>query len=179
LVKEIFVPSLRKIIVISAFFLVAVTASFVAKWYHTAALEEIHPKRGVYGMTGLELWIDINARMPGFAREWGCKTLRGREKIALGGQNSMPPYSCQPGFGKMANVAAYDSIVNVNLHQASAGLGAERATAIRTCFDAKIAESVTPEDIVSVNKDAASATMSRVVIAVNEAARACKAETAP
>lgn len=155
---------------------IALVGLVVGKWYHTAALEPIDPQRGIYGMDGLEIWIDLNARMPAFAREWGCTTLRQREKAALDGANSLPPYSCQPGFGSLPDSTTYDSVVNANLAQATAGLDPAAAEALRTCFDARLAASVTPEMIAAVNADPASDSMSPFVLAVSQAARDCKAQ---
>ena len=147
-----------------------------AKWYYTAASEPIHPQRGVFGMDGMEIWIDINARMPAFAREWGCKTLRDREKAVLG-WNSLPPYSCQPGFGEMEASTAYQTAVDANLMQAVNGLGASEAEAIKACFEAKMAAAVSPEEIQAMD-DFDQAVMSKMVIAINQNAGACKAEIA-
>ena len=170
--------SLRKIGSFAAVGGVAFVAMILGKWYHTAAMETIHPKRGVYGMDGMEIWIDINARMPDFAREWGCKTLRDREKVVLGGQNTMAPYSCQEGFSWAAAqaVVAYDVIVNANLDQSSVGMGAEKVQALRLCFDAKMAAEVTPDEIAQTNDDVASDAARKVVMAASQSARACKAE---
>jgi hypothetical protein len=170
----VILPSIGKIVGIAVLAGVALVGLVGAKWYQTAALEPIDPQRGIYGMDGLEIWIDINARMPAFARDWGCNTLRERERAALGGQNSLPPYSCQPGFGTMPDVSTFETVVNANLGQVTAELDAARITAIRACFDTRLAAEVTQDDIDAVNDDAASPAMSRVVIAVNEAARACK-----
>lgn len=161
---------------IGALAVVAFVGLIVGKWYYTAAMEPIHPDRGVYGMDGLEVWIDLNAAMPDFAREWGCKTLRDREKAAMGG-NSLPPYGCQPGFAEMEDVPAYQSAVNANLAQALNGLDAAKAEALKACFDAKIAAAVTPAEVQGMN-DFDQAVMSKVVLAINETARACKAEVA-
>jgi hypothetical protein len=127
-------------------------------------------------MDGMEIWIDINARMPAVAREWGCTTLRDREKAVLG-WNSLPPYSCEPGFGKLADKTAYQSAADANLAQAVNGLDAAGAEAVRACFEARMAAAVTPEEIQAMN-DFDQAVMSKMVIAINENARACKAEVA-
>lgn len=168
--------SIGKIVLIGALAVVALVGLIGAKWYYTSASGPIHPERGVYGMDGMEIWIDINARMPAFAREWGCKTLRDREKAVLG-WNSLPPYSCQPGFGEMADVSAYQSAVDANLAQAVNGLDTAKAEVVKSCFEAKMAAAVTPEEIQAMN-DFDQAVMSKMVIAINQTARACKAEVA-
>ena len=172
-----FVPSISKIMQIGALAVVAVVGLIGGKWYYTAASEPIDPKRGVYGMDGLEIWIDINARLPSALRTWGCDTLRGREREALGGQNSLPPYSCQPGFGEMADKTAFQSMADANLAQALTGLDAAKAEVVKACFEAKLAAAVPPEDIRAMN-DFDQAVMSKVVLAINASARACKAEVA-
>lgn len=168
--------SIGKVVTIVAVVAFALSATIVGRWYYTAAIEEVDPDQGVYGMSGLELWIDLNVRMPGFARQWGCDTLRARENAALGGQNSLPPYGCDPAFDRDANASTYDSVVNANLTQASDGLDADQIIALRTCFDARMSESVSAEDIDAVNDDPAGDAMTRVVLAVNENARLCRAE---
>lgn len=96
-----FVPSIGKIVQIGALAVVAVVGLFGGKWDYTAASEPIHPKRGVYGMAGLKIWIDINAHLPSALRTWGCDTLRGREREAF------PPCRCQPGFAELADKTAF------------------------------------------------------------------------
>ena len=168
--------SIGKIAQITIAVVVAFGAAIGGKWYYTAAQEQIDPQEGIYGMSGLEVWIDLNARMPDFAREWGCTTLRAREKVVLGGQNSLPPYSCQPGFGTLPDSSTYDTIVTANLTQVTSGLDAAKAATIRACFDARMAAAVTPEEIAAVNEDPASASMQKVVLAISDAARACTDE---
>ena len=48
-------PSMGKGLTIGAVALIALAGSVLGKWYHTAALEEIDPQRGIYGMAGLEI----------------------------------------------------------------------------------------------------------------------------
>jgi hypothetical protein len=169
--------SLGKVAGIAALAVVAFAGLVGGKWYHTAALEKIDPQEGIYGMAGLEIWIDLNARMPAALRTWGCDTLRAREREVLGGQNSLPPYSCQPGFGEMADKTAYQSTVDANLAQAVAGLDAAKAEAVKACFEAKMAAAVTPEEVQAMN-DFDQAVMSKVVLAISDSARTCKDEVA-
>lgn len=169
--------SLGKVAGIVALSVVAAVGVVGGKWYYTAALEKIDPKEGIYGMDGLEIWIDINARMPGPLRTWGCDTLRAREREVLNGQNSLPPHSCQPGFGEMADKTAYQSTVDANLAQAVAGLDAAKAEAVKACFEAKMATAVSPAEVQGMN-EFDQAVMSKVVLAISDSARACKDEVA-
>lgn len=169
-------PTIGKILQIGFVGAIAVVGAIGGKWYYTAAMEPIDPQQGIYGMAGLELWIDLNARMPAPVREWGCTTLRAREKVTLGGQNSLPPYGCEPGFGTLPDSTTYDTVVNANLTQVTAGLDATKTTAIRACFDTRMAAAVTTEEIAAVNDDPASPSMQKVVLAVSDAARSCQAE---
>lgn len=169
---------LGKALTIVALTAIAFVGLIFGKWYNTAAREPIDPQRGVYGMDGLEIWIDINARMPAPLREWGCNTLREREKLALGGKNSMAPYSCQPGFGTMPDKSAYQSAADANLEQAAQGLDDAQRTALKACFEAKMAAAITPEEMQAMN-DFDQSVMSKVVVAINQNARACKDEVAP
>ena len=50
-----------------------------------------------------------------------------------------------------------------------------KAAAVKACFEAKMAAAVTPEEIQGMN-DFDQAVMSKVILAVSENARACKAE---
>lgn len=167
-----------KFILVLALAVVAFFALVLGKWYHTAARETIDPQRGIYGMDGLEIWIDLNARMPAALRAWGCETLREREKAALDGKNSMPPYSCQPGFGTLPDKTAYQSAADANLAQAAQGLDATQTAALTACFEAKMAAAVTPDEVQAMN-DFDQSVMSKIVIAINQNARACKDEVAP
>ena len=171
-------PRIGKAITILILAVVAFFALIVGKWYNTAAREPIDPQRGVYGMQGLEIWIDLNARMPAPLREWGCKTLREREKAVLGGQNTLPPYSCQPGFGTLPDKTAYQAAADANLAQAAQGLDATQTAALTACFETKMAEAITPDEVQAMN-DYDQTVMSKVVIAINQTARTCKAEVAP
>ncbi|MFZ1468170.1 MAG: hypothetical protein WAT09_04240 [Paracoccaceae bacterium] len=166
---------IKKIILLMVFAVVGFFALMVGKWYNTAMYEEIDPKRGVFGMDGMEIWIDINARMPAFAREWGCKTLREREKAVVG-WNSYPPYSCQEGFGTLPELGNYDSIVKANLDQMAAGLSTQSTASLRSCFDARMAAAVTPEEIAALNDDVVADSAKKVILAVNQSARECKTE---
>jgi hypothetical protein len=169
------VSTIGKITKIGTLAVVAFFGLVVGKWSYTAAIEPIDPQRGIYGMDGLEIWIDINARMPAFAREWGCDTLRGREKAAFGGQNSLAPYGCQPGFGTMEDKTAYQAAAVANLAQAINGLDATKAAAVTACFETKMAAAITPEEVQGMN-DFDQAVMSKVIIAISETAQTCKAE---
>lgn len=151
----------------------------IGKWYRTVTSEPIHPQRGVYGMDGMEVWIDINARMPNFAREWGCYTLRRREAEVLGGQNTFAPHSCQKDFATAVPQSGYEAITSSNIKQYSAGLNDQQAQALRACFDTKMAVEVTPEEIAAINDRMAGNVAQKVILAANSAIRACKAEVAP
>lgn len=90
---------LRKYILILFVTVTGAAVLFIVDWFRFTMWGSIDPRRGVYGNPHLEIWIDINARMPGPARQWACRVLREREKQVLGGQNTLPFYSCQPDFG--------------------------------------------------------------------------------
>lgn len=169
--------SLGKVAGIGALMVVAAAGVVLGKWYHTAAMEKIDPKRGIYGMSGLELWIDLNARMPTALRTWGCDTLRAREREATGGQNSLPPYSCEPDFGEMADKTAFQTAADANLAQAVDGLDTTKAEKVTACFQTKLAAAVTPEEVQGMN-DFDQTVMSKVILTINETARNCKAEIA-
>lgn len=119
-------------------------------WYSFAAVTPIDPQRGIYGTDGLELWIDLNAMMPGPARRWGCETLRAREREALGGQNSLPPYGCQEGFDPNAKVDRVASMIEAQLGNTEYLAKRQNATATqieeaKTCVRAKLTAGITED----------------------------------
>jgi hypothetical protein len=168
--------SIRKIATIGGLMVIAFIGAVGGKWYHTTELEPIDPQRGIYGMNGLEIWIDLNAMMPGFAREWACKTLMDRESAVLGGQSIRPPHSCQPDFGTAPERSSYDTIVESYLAQVTQGAPTEAVAATRACVEAKMAAAVTAEDIAIANSDPLSPELEKVSLAASEAVRVCKAE---
>ncbi|MEO8531516.1 MAG: hypothetical protein ABI459_09845 [Deltaproteobacteria bacterium] len=170
----------RKILAVLAVGVVAVVAMVGGTWYKTTALEEIDPKGGLYSMAGLELWIDLNARMPTPLRVWACDTLLEREKIATGSTNRVrPPYGCQPDFGTVDTRSFYEVTVDANLAQVIAGTNETQSKAIKDCFGAKIATLISQDDIATANGDPASDAMQRAILAISATASACKAEVAP
>lgn len=103
----------RKILLIAGLFAISLPIMFVAKWYSITTRSEISTTRGVYDTAGMEIWIDINAHMPTPLRLWACQTLLAREKVALGGRNSMPPHSCQPDFDTATRAPTGDSSTQI------------------------------------------------------------------
>ncbi|WP_374433237.1 hypothetical protein [Tabrizicola sp.] len=76
----------------------------------------------------------------------------------------------------MADSSIYDRIVTASLGQVTAGLDGAQATALRACFDSRMASAVTPEEIAAANADAARPEMQKVVLAISEATRTCAAQ---
>ena len=168
-----------KIAGFAALIVIAAGAAVGGKWYHVTAMEPIDAKRGVYGMEGLEIWIDLNARMPDFARVWACDTLLKREAEAMGGANSLrKPYSCSDDFAAQRAQApqpmvdtVIDSNVQAALAQAPAATEAQKAT-FGTCVKAAFAAAV-PADRQQAANDNDSTALQEVVLAANAAARDC------
>ena len=96
----------------------------------------------------------------------------------LGGQNTMPPYRCQPGFGSLPERTPYEAATEANLARAAQGLNAAHTAALTRCFQDKMTQTVTPAEIAAMN-DHDPAVMSKLVIAITQTARDCKAEVAP
>lgn len=149
-----------------------------AKWYHTTTAEPIDPRRGLFGMAGLEVWIDLNARMPDFARLWACETLLAREAAVVGGGRVMPlPHSCQPDFKarQAMRAALSDTLVQVNLDQAlaraPAATAAQRA-AFEGCFRAAFAKAMPASRLAEANAGDTDA-MREGAIAARAAADGC------
>lgn len=171
----------KRIAAVAGMTVIGFFALMAGKWYHTTVSEEIDPQRGIFGMAGTEIWIDINIRMPDAARLWACETLLAREAAVLGGLRAphLRPYGCQPGFGSGPDRTPYETVTKANLDQATAGMDPDRAGTVRACFDRRMASAVTPEEIAAFNADSGNDGASRLVIAANEAARACKADAGP
>jgi hypothetical protein len=94
-------PSLmKKIASIIILVLVAAVAVGLGDWYRFVKYAELDPKRGVYGNDHLEVFIEINSRLPRFMREWGCKELITREAAVMGVSYdqllSRAPLGCNP-----------------------------------------------------------------------------------
>lgn len=149
-----------KYLLIACAAIVAFFAYMTLDWYRFATSAEIDPKRGVYGNDHLEIWIDINARMPEAMRLWACQTLREREKTVLGGQNTMPFYSCQPDFGKYASPSSQsESVINAMAHSAIFRAEQKNATdeqknKVRTCMINALNAALTVEQKEALNADA-------------------------
>ncbi|MGL4323647.1 MAG: hypothetical protein ACRCTD_06350 [Beijerinckiaceae bacterium] len=111
----------KKIILILVMIVIGTGIMLVADWYRFTLWGSIDSRRGVYGNPHLEIWIDINARMPAPVRQWACRVLREREKQVLGGQNTLPFYSCQPDFGLYPTPASRaEAILRSMAHGATA-----------------------------------------------------------
>ena len=146
-----------KFAVVAVIFVLAFAAFILIDWYRFTTSGAIDPKRGVYGNPRLEVWIDINARMPEFMRTWACTTLRGREKIVLGGQNTLPFYSCQPGFGSRSASSDRASTLINTLSQnaiaiaAPANATSAQRTQLAVCITETFAARVTNEQRAALN----------------------------
>ena len=168
-----------KIAGFAALIVVAAGAAVGGKWYHVTAMEPIDANRGVYGMEGLEIWIDLNARMPDFARVWACDTLLKREAEAMGGANSLrKPYSCSDDFAAQraqAPLSMVETVVTSNvqaaLAQAPAATEPQRL-AFEACVKTAVAATLTPERQAAAN-DSDDAAMNELILAANGAARDC------
>jgi hypothetical protein len=141
---------MKKILGYVAMIVVAVAGYVGWTWYSFAAVTPIDPQRGVYGSDDLELWIDLNVMMPGPMRRWACETLRAREREALGGQNSLPPYGCHPDFDPNAKVDIVASMIEANLNNTEYLAKRKNATTqqieeAKTCVRAKLTAGITDD----------------------------------
>ncbi len=173
---------LGKVLAITAVAALAFGGMIGGKWYMTTTSETIDPQRGVYGMDGLEIWIDINARMPDFARVWACETLRAREAVVLGGKNSMAPHSCQPDFREQmaanAGKTMVDMILSTNIDSALQQMPSasdEAKQAMTACIKDGVAAAVPAEQQEAANNSDTDA-MSALVLAANQTMRDCVAK---
>ena len=166
---------MRKIVLFVVFVVLGLVVVVGGKWYYTTAIETVDAERGVYGMGGLEMWIEINSRMPAAARTWACDTLMAREAEAIGARRAdLFPHSCGPDFGTGTTGSNYDMLLKMNLDPVTAGADETKAAAISACVADRMASAVTPDEIAAVNDDLGSPAASKVTIALNESARACQ-----
>ena len=144
-------------------FAIAVVLLFVFyivfDWYKFATTAEIHPERGLYGNDHMEVWIDINARMPNAMRLWACKTIREREKAALGGSNTIPFYSCQPDFGTLEQPSSKADAIISAIARGTLTIVAQRnpteaqTIQINICVKDALTAALSPEQMESLNAD--------------------------
>ena len=129
-------PTIGKIVQITAVAAIAVAGVIGGKWYYTAALETIDPQQGIYGMAGLELWIDLNARMPGFARDWGCQTLRSGKRLPSAAEQPCP-HSCPTRLRHVPTARVrHRRTAKTRAGRRRAGRQPDRRA--RACFDGKM-----------------------------------------
>jgi hypothetical protein len=154
---------------------------FASKWYFVATKDPISANRGVYGMENLEIFIGINTSvMPNFAREWACKTLIAREKVAMGGRNSFPPHGCQPDYAEQiaqGPKTMMETILSTNLSQVK-GLAPnatpEQIAAFETCLKAGI-DAAVPQDQQALAEERETKATKLLIIEASKASRTCRA----
>ncbi len=143
---------IKKVLGWLAVIVVLVAGYVLQDWYRFAKYSEIDPKRGIYGNDHLEVWIDINARMPKPMREWACAALLEREAKVIGGIGR-PPYGCDPGFdpnaeGPAMSKALIDSmILNAASMAEAQGATPEQAAAVTACMATDFTAKITPGQI--------------------------------
>lgn len=120
------------------------------KWYKVTTVATIDPQRGVYGMDDMEIWIDINVRLPAPMRKWACQTLRNREKVVLGGQNTMAPYGCSADFNPSKTYDTADAVIEGHLRNTEylagkKGADAGQTAAAKACVADALKAGATPE----------------------------------
>jgi hypothetical protein len=133
--------------------LVILVGVFVVQdWYRFTKYGEIDAKRGVYGNDHLEVWIDINAKMPAPMRKWACKTLLEREEKVIGGVGRAP-YGCDPDFDPDAvGQTMSAAVIGANMNSAaimaqSSNATPEQINAVSACMQTSFANKVTPAQI--------------------------------
>jgi hypothetical protein len=150
----------------------------VGDWYRFITYAELDPKRGVYGNSHLEVWIDINRYMPEPMRAWGCRTLLTREAAVMGvpyqENRRTAPLGCNPPRDNMPFEQAFFGafIANADLElKRRKATQAQRDGAIACLRDGLIAK-VTPAQMDAMKSGRDQATM----IAVSETARTLTTE---
>ena len=156
-----------------------VAAMIGGKWYHITTAEKIDPQRGLYGMEGLEIWIELNSRMPDFARLWACETLLAREAAVLGAPVLRPPHGCQADFKarQAMDAPVIDTLIRVHTDQALARApqaNPAQMTAFRACLTTAF-ETALPAERRAAANDGDTDAMRDAVLAAQGAAQSCKA----
>jgi hypothetical protein len=160
----------------------AITLVYVLQdWYRFAKHSEIDPQRGIFGNSHLEVWIDINARMPSPMRQWACKTLLDRQEAAMG-RPGAEPYGCTANFDEMSAMTVSDGLMQSFLAAAEydaqqRGGTPAQVEAVKTCMQTDFIAKVTPEQIAGMNADEMdNALMTEVSAAAGAAMQACLAQ---
>lgn len=159
----------------AALFVLAVIVLFFAyvglDWYHFTTKGEFSPTRGAFGNPKMEIWIDVNARLPEPMRLWGCRTLMARQAEIMG-RSGPEPWGCQKGFGSAPTMTRSQTLVQRYAEQAAymatqRGASEEQARGVLDCVKAGIIAEAGPEALAALDKEATSKT----AIAINAAAR--------
>lgn len=152
-------------------------------WYRFATSGKIDPARGVYGNDHLEIWIDINARMPNGLRLWACKTLLDRQAEVMGGEGAMPPYSCQPDFQSYSKpLTQAEAIISGHAHQAAQLAGMQKGATqaqqdqIMACVKADLPLAMTPEQVKSLEGELTGEVLMPINQLANTVREACLAK---
>ncbi|MGL4237506.1 hypothetical protein [Tabrizicola sp.] len=144
-------------------------------WYRFAKYSEIDPQRGIFGNSHLEVWIDINARMPSPMRKWACKTLLDREAAVIGG-TGRAPYGCEPDFDDPPATRFVNAFVNSAKVRAERAGTAEQATAVVNCMQTDFVAKLSAEQLEAITNNDAEVvgSLSEAAIAAGDACLAAQ-----
>lgn len=164
--------TLRNAVILVLAVIVLFVAYLGLDWYRFTTKGELSPTRGAFGNPKLEIWIDVNARLPDSMRLWGCRTLMARQTEIMG-RPGPEPWGCQKGFGAAPTMTRSQTLVQRYAEQAAfmatqRGASEEQARGVLDCVKAGIIAEVGPEALAALDKEATSKT----AIAINTAARA-------
>lgn len=154
--------------------LLAVMALFVVyvgiDWYRFTTNGEFSPTRGAFGNPKMEIWIDVNARLPEPLRLWGCRTLMDRQQQVMG-RPGPEPWGCSADFGKLRDTRS-QLLVEKYAEQAAfmavqRGATKEQGQGVLACVKAGMLEGLGSETLAALDKQVTS----EGALAVNAAAR--------
>lgn len=172
-----------KLVAMVAAVIVMFFGYMVFDWYRFATAGKIDPARGVYGNDHLEIWIDVNARMPNDWRLWACKTLLDRQAAVMGGEGAMPPYSCQPDFQSYSKPLTHiETIISGHAHQAAQLAGMQKGATqaqqdqIMACVKAELPKALTPEQATSLEGELTGEVLMPINQLANTVREACLAK---
>lgn len=140
-------------------------------WYRFATKGEFSPTRGAFGNPKMEIWIDVNARLPAPLRLWGCRTLMARQAEIMG-RPGPEPWGCQKGFGSAPTMTRSQALMQKYAEQAAfmatqRGASEEQARGVLDCVKAGIIAEAGPDALAALDREATTKT----ALALNEAAR--------
>jgi hypothetical protein len=167
-----------KIIAMILLFVVLFAGLILQKWYSFTTSSQITAEQGVYADDGLEVWIELNSRMPSSMRLWACKALLDREAAVRGGNSAVVPYSCDPDFEAQRNMLQSEGLMAAYIgsaEQIAKGKGASEAQLdqVKACVATDFKAALTPGQTAAMDSELDSDTVVALSKISNAVTTAC------